>query len=90
MVEEFIAGAEVPDIAARYAVPEAYVDRIIEETRLDKPRRRWNWSLSNWGNRLVACLLAGGAINLATGTQTLGTIAAVVLFLLTSAIVARR
>jgi hypothetical protein len=31
MVEEFVAGADVPDIAARYAVPEAYVDRLVEE-----------------------------------------------------------
>jgi hypothetical protein len=54
MVEEFLAGADVADIAARYAVPEAYVDRVIEETHLDKPRR--SWSLTLRGNRIVLAL----------------------------------
>lgn len=87
MVEEFVAGREVPDIAARYNVTEAYVDRVVEETHLDKPAKRWNWSWTNWGNRLVYCVLAGLVVNLATGIYALGTIITVVLFVLTSAIV---
>jgi hypothetical protein len=90
MVEEFMAGADVPTIAARYAVPEEYVDRVIEQTHLDKPAKRWSWSWTNWGNRLVYCLLAGAVINWTTGIYALGTVIAVVLFVLTSAIVAAR
>jgi hypothetical protein len=57
-------------------------------TEIDaKPRRRLDWSLNSWGARLVYCLLAGTAINLATGVNTLGTVIAVVLFVLTTAVV---
>jgi hypothetical protein len=90
MVEEFIAGREVPDIAARYNVTEAYVDRVVEETHLDKPAKRWNWSWTNWGNRIVYCLLAGAIINWSTGLYALGTTVAVVLFVLTTAILSVR
>jgi hypothetical protein len=90
MVEEFVAGRGIPDIAARYNVTEAYVDRIIEETRLDKPAKRWSWSLENWGNRLVYSIIAGTVVNLATGIYALGTVIAVVLFVLTTAIVTAR
>jgi hypothetical protein len=89
MVEEFVAGADVPDIAARYAVPEAYVDRLVEEASYTTPKRR-DWSINNWGNRLVYSLLAGMVVNLSTGIYALGTTIAVVLFVLTSAIVATR
>lgn len=89
MVEEFVAGREVPDIAARYNVTEAYVDRVVEETSYAKPKRR-DWSPTNWGNRLAYSILAGMAVNLATGIYALGTVIAVVLFVLTTAIVAAR
>jgi hypothetical protein len=89
MVEEFVAGADVPDIAARYAVPEAYVDRLVEEASYTKPKRR-DWSVNNWGNRLAYSVLAGMVVNLATGIYALGTTVAVVLFVLTTAIVAAR
>ena len=39
MVEEFMAGTDVPTIAARYAVPEEYVDRVIEQASYTKPKR---------------------------------------------------
>jgi tetrahydromethanopterin S-methyltransferase subunit B len=84
---EFVAGADVPDIAQRYAVPEAYVDRVIEETSLVKPKRRFDASLNPWPNRLFYSLVAGTVINFATGIYALGTAIAVVLFVLTTAIV---
>lgn len=89
IVEEFVAGAEVQDIAARYAVPEAYVDRVIEQTSLTKPKRH-DWSLNNWGNRLAYCLLAGMVVNLTTHLYALGIVVVVVLFVLTTAIAATR
>ena len=52
MVEEFMAGADVAAIAARYAVPEEYVDRVIEETHLNKRPKR-SWSLALAGNRFA-------------------------------------
>lgn len=93
IVNEFVAGSEVPEIAARYAVSEDYIDRLIEQTHVDKPikvRRKHDWSWNNWGNRLVYCIAAGFVTNLATGISALGVIVAVVLFVLTSAIVAVR
>lgn len=52
-----------------------------------EPKRRFDWSWNNWPNRLVYSLLAGTVVNLAVGSRTLGTVVAVVLFALTSAIV---
>lgn len=90
MVEEFMAGTDVPTIAARYAVPEEYVDRIIEQASYAKPRR-WDFSLSRWGNRIVYALLAGWVVSFATGHATgingIGWVIAVVLFVLTTTIV---
>lgn len=88
IVGEFVAGADVPDIAQRYAVPEAYVDRVIEETSLTK--RKHGWSFNSLGNRVVYSVLAGLVVNLATGIYLLGTVITVVLFVLTSAIVGIR
>jgi hypothetical protein len=86
IVNEFVSGAEVPDIAARYAVPEAYVDRVIEETDLSaKPKR--SWTLQHWSNRLAASLLAGLVVYWGTASNALATIVAVMLFVLTTAIV---
>lgn len=90
IVNEFAAGREVPEIAARYNVPEAYVDRVIEEIHADKPAKRWTWSWTNWGNRIVYCLLAGAVVNWTTGVYALGTVIAVVLFVLVTAILAVR
>lgn len=58
MVEEFIAGQEVPEIAERYNVPKAYVDRVIEDAQAARPKRR-DFSLNRWPNRLVYSNLAG-------------------------------
>ena len=52
-----------------------------------EPRRRFDGSLNPWPNRLVYSLLAGTVVNLAVGSRTLGTVIAVVLFVLTTAIV---
>lgn len=93
IVNEFVAGADVPTIAARYAVSEDYVDELIDHTHVDKPikvKRKHDWSWNNWGNRLVYCIAAGFVTNLATGIPALGVLVAVVLFVLTSAIVAVR
>ena len=89
MVEEFIAGRDVPEIAKRYNVPEAYVDRVIEDAQAAKPKR-WDFSLYRWPNRLFYSLLAGWIINISAGINTLGTVVAVVLFVLTTAIVTVR
>jgi hypothetical protein len=53
-----------------------------------KPKR--SWSLNYWGNRLVFCIFAGFVVNVSTGTNALGTVIAVVLFVLTTAIVHAR
>lgn len=87
MVEEFVAGAEVPDIAARYAVPEAYVDRVVEDASRPQRRRRWDWSWRNLGNRIVYSLAAGTVVNWVAHAYVLGCVVTVVLFVLTSAIV---
>jgi hypothetical protein len=76
----------VQDIAARYDVPEAYVDRVIEETSFTKPKRL-SWNLDNWGNRLALALVAGIVVNIATGTLAIGATVTVVLFVLTTAII---
>jgi hypothetical protein len=89
MVEEFVAGTDVPTIAARYAVPEEYVDRVVEEATYTKPKR-WDWSLNRWGNRAAYSIAAGFVVNLATGVYALGTVVAVVLFVLTTAVVVTR
>jgi hypothetical protein len=85
---ELAAGWEVPDIAARYNVPEAYVERIAEDAAA-KPKR-WNFSLDNVWNRLATSLLAGVVVNLSTGIYVLGTVVAVMLFVLITAIVMMR
>lgn len=86
IVEEFVAGAEVPTIAARYAVPEEYVDRLVEETSFTaKPKR--SWSMNNWGNRLFYSVAAGFFVNVTTHLYALGAIITVVLFILTTAII---
>jgi hypothetical protein len=86
IVDEFMAGTDVPEIAARYAVPEAYVDRVLEDASSAK-RKRWDGSLNNWGNRLAYSVIAGLIINLATGLYAVGTVIAVLLFVITTAIV---
>lgn len=86
MIEEFLGGTEVPEIAARYGVHEAYVDRVIEQTSRAEPKR-WSWSIQNWGNRVLYSLLAGFAINLLTGLYAAGAAVAVVLFVLMTTIV---
>lgn len=88
MVEEFMAGTDVPTIAARYAVPEEYVDRVIEQASYAKPKR-WDWSLDRWPNRLSYSLLAALMINAITHTG-LGWVIGIVLFVLTSAIIGAR
>lgn len=70
MVEEFIGGREVPDIAARYNVPEAYVDRVIEQTNLSKPPKR-SWSLALKGNRIALAVVIAWAAWLLLQTPAL-------------------
>lgn len=58
MISEFMAGTPVPLIAERYNVPEAYVDRVIEETSFTgKPKR--SWSINLLGNRVVYSIVIG-------------------------------
>ena len=93
MINEFVAGADVPTIAARYSVSEEYVDQLVDQTHLDKPitvKRKHDWSWNPWGNRLLYSLLAGTVVNLTTGIYVLGTVIAVVLFVLTTVIVTTR
>lgn len=90
IVNEFVAGDDVQAIAARYAVSEEYVDHLIEQTNLQKPikvkgKRDWSWN--HWSNRLTYSILAGVAVGAGTGIYALGTVIAVVLFVLTTAIV---
>ena len=93
IINEFVAGEDVPTLAARYRVSEEYVDHLVDQTHLDKPitvRRKFDWSWNPWGNRLVYCVLAGILVGLVLGSSAIGTVIAVVLFVLTSAIVAAR
>jgi len=48
------------------------------------------WSWQYWPIRLVYCLAAGTAVNLTIGVYAFGTVITVVLFVLTSAILATR
>lgn len=89
IVGEFVAGDEVPAIAARYNVTEAYVDRVVEETSLTKPKKR-DWSWNNWGNRLLYSVLAAMAMSYLIGSPAIGWTLGVALFALTTAIVAGR
>ncbi|WP_106316838.1 hypothetical protein [Actinoplanes italicus] len=86
MVSEFIAGREVPEIAARYGVAEAYVDRVIEQASLKPARRSRDWSLNPLGNRLLYSVLIALVVNLATDTW-FGWVVGAALLMLTSAIV---
>jgi len=93
IINEFVAGDDVSTIAARYSVSEEYVDHLVEQTHLDKPikvRRKFDWSWNPWGNRLVYCVLAGILVSITTSSNIIGTVVTVVLFVLTSAIVAAR
>lgn len=83
---EYAAGTEVPDIAARYAVPEAYVDRVIEEAVMTKSPGR-DWGMNPLGNRIMYSVVIALFINVAT-SSALGWIVGVVLLALMSAIVA--
>lgn len=88
MVEEWNLGLEVPEIAERYAVTPAYVDRVLDDARAAATKKRgWNWSWSSLGNRIVYSLLAGVAINLTTGIYAFGTAVAICLFAVSSVIV---
>ena len=90
MINEFVAGDDVPTIAARYSVSEEYVDHLVDQTHLDKPikvRRPFDWSWNPWGNRLAYSLVAGLVVNVSTGIYALGTVVAVMLFVLTTVIV---
>lgn len=62
--------------------------RVEPVTYEDQPKpRRWDFSLNRWPNRLVYSVLAGWVVNIATGINVLGTVIAVVLFVLTTAII---
>lgn len=90
IVNDFVAGSDVPAIAARYAVSEEYVDQVIDQTHLDKKivvKAKRDWSLNRWGNRLVYSIIAGFVVNITTGIYAFGTVIAVVLFFLSTAIV---
>lgn len=90
IVDEFVSGREVPDIAARYNVPEEYVDRVIEETSLSKPAKRWDGSWRNWGNRIAYSVLAAIALSLLLGSPAIGWTIGLVLFVVTSAVASIR
>lgn len=91
IVNEFVAGKQVPEIAARYDLPEEYVDRVIEQTDLSKPeKRKWDHSWSNWGNRIAYSALAAIVISLLIGSAAIGWTLGVVLFVVTSAIASIR
>lgn len=64
--------------------------RVVEESSDAKPKRRWDWSMNLWGNRLGYSIAAGFLVNVAAHTRTLGTVIAVVLFVITTAIVTTR
>lgn len=60
----------------------------IEEVESERPARRgWDLSLNRWPNRLFYSFIAGWVINISTGINAIGTTVAVVLFVLTTAIV---
>lgn len=52
-----------------------------------KPKRS-SWGIQNWGVRLLYCVIAWAVVNLTTGLYALGAVVAVVLFVVTTAIVA--
>ena len=90
IAEEFATGTDIPEIAARYGLSEAYVDRIIEQATLTKPYREKG--LANWGNRLVLSLAVGWLAWLATFRLNYWVIplVGVGFFAIVSAIVGRR
>jgi hypothetical protein len=66
----------------------ADVGHEVEESQQDAPRRRgFDWGLQPWGNRLFYSIVAGAVVNFSLHTTGIGTVVAVVLFVLTSAIV---
>lgn len=90
---EYASGREVPDIAARYDVPVAYVDRVIEDAVTPPPQPAVSrWSLSNQGNRVFLALLIGWLAWMATGRITVWTLVVIALiaYAVTSAVVSLR
>jgi hypothetical protein len=61
----------------------------VEDVETERPKR-WDFSWNRWPNRLGYSLAAGTVINLATDIKPLGLTVTVMLFVLTSAIVAAR
>lgn len=83
--DEYAGGREIPEIAARYAVDPAYVERVIEDATLARPARS-RWSPVNQGNRIFFSVLVGWLAWFATGRITGWTfvVVAVVVYVVTS------
>lgn len=92
IARELAAGAEVPQVAARYNVPEPYVVRIREDA--SRPWwRRHRWGIGPLVNRLAYTAVLAVGINalIAVGPLALyGWYVGAFFFLATTAIVAIR
>ncbi|WP_145830908.1 hypothetical protein [Actinoplanes teichomyceticus] len=93
MASEYAAGREIPEIAARYDVPVAYVKRVIEEAAaapLQPVRSRW--SLGYQGNRALLALVLGWLAWRASGALTVWTfvLVAVVVYTAISVVIGLR
>ena len=87
MVEDWNAGLEIPDIAARHDVPSAYVDRVLDDARAAAAKaRRWDFSWNRWPTRLVYSIAAGAVVNFAFGATELGTAVALSVFAVSSTV----
>jgi hypothetical protein len=90
MINEFVAGADVPTIAARYSVSEDYVDHLVDQTHLDKPikvRRRFTWSINVLGNRAAYSFFVAILINIAFRNEAFSLAVGLIVFLILTAIV---
>lgn len=85
---EYADGREAPEIAARYDVPEAYVERVIEEAVVARPERRRG--LDSTGNRAALALLIGWLVWLPTRSLVLLLLFGIGFYALITAIVRRR
>lgn len=81
---EYAEGVEVKDIAARYAVTEAYVERVVEVATTARPARRLG--LGSVGNRVLIAVAAAWLTWFALGSIVVGLVVGSVAFAVVSVV----